>query len=131
MLQKLAKETGKGLKNSFYELVDGGVGGRFSKKETSSWNLPSTSGHGVVHLQTCSDKGLSAVQKQDLRAVSSLDATNAKTNDTTTNKNNTGVVPSSQPYDLSICFVSPLDLKNQITDNMLCKECVEKDLTET
>ena len=131
ILQDLAKETGKALKKSFYELSDGGIGGRFSKKETSSWNLPSTSGHGVVHLQTCSDKGLSAVQKQDLRAVSSLDATNAETNDTTTNKNNTGVVPSSQPYDPSICFVSPLDLKKQITDNMLCRECVEKDSAET
>jgi hypothetical protein len=95
MLQKLAKETGKGFKTSFYELSDGGIGGRFSTKETSLWNLPSTSGHGVVHLQTCSDKDLSAVQKQDQRAVSSLDATNAETNDTATNKNNTGVVPSS------------------------------------
>eukprot|EP00957_Ditylum_brightwellii_P172187 13108005-Ditylum_brightwellii.AAC.1 len=95
MLQKLAKERGKGFKTLFYDLSDGGIGGEFSAKESHLWNLPSMPRHGVVHLQTHSDNCLSAVQKQDQRAVPSLDTTNTKINDTTTNKNNTGVVPNS------------------------------------
>eukprot|EP00957_Ditylum_brightwellii_P207761 15354425-Ditylum_brightwellii.AAC.1 len=40
-------------------------------------------------------------------------------------------MPNSQSYDLSICFVSPLNLKNQITDNTLCREYDEKDSAQT
>eukprot|EP00957_Ditylum_brightwellii_P202302 15329551-Ditylum_brightwellii.AAC.1 len=88
-------------------------------------------GCGLVQLQTCFDDGLSAVQKQDQGVVSSFDATNTKTNDTTTNESNTEVMLKNQSLGPSICFISPLDLKSQAANNIFCKECVEKALAKT
>eukprot|EP00957_Ditylum_brightwellii_P147257 11213269-Ditylum_brightwellii.AAC.1 len=75
--------------------------------------------------------GLAPTKKQDQGIVSSLNETKTKANDTTKSENNTEVMPNSQSLDLSFCFVSPLDLKNQIANNMLCMGCVEKDSVET
>eukprot|EP00957_Ditylum_brightwellii_P064250 4875677-Ditylum_brightwellii.AAC.1 len=98
MISALA-EDGKRSKSAFYELSHGGSGGQFCPKIKSAHNWSFLSKVDLVHLQTCHvNNGLSAEQKQNQEAVSSLDATKAKVKEgnTITTENTTEVQENRQ-----------------------------------
>eukprot|EP00957_Ditylum_brightwellii_P025247 1911231-Ditylum_brightwellii.AAC.1 len=117
--EKIQRKKGTIVPRKSRRQHNGGVRKKYSMREIhQDWKL---------HLQTCSNDGLSAVQKQNQGAISSLDASDTKkhTEPTISSLDARDTKKNTEP---SICFISPSEQnKFQIPNNLLCRECVDKD----